>query len=110
MSDEPRCEGTFGRFHLSHCPNRGRFAHKGKRYCKMHHPPTVDAKRKARHAEWDRRWEAAEKLREAAEQEQKRMERYANLGRELATKVLECKATSPYMKDLQERARKIISD
>ena len=56
MSDKPKCPTTvYGdtwstRGHA--CGRTGAYEHEGKHYCKMHHPPTVKAKREAKHAKW----------------------------------------------------------
>lgn len=46
----------WGRGH--ECGRKAVYEHEGKHYCKTHHPPTVQAKRDAKHAEWQRRWNA----------------------------------------------------
>lgn len=57
------------------CPNSGKYEHEGVMFCKLHHPPTVKAKREAKYAQWDAEYQAkreAEKQAAAAAAEQKR--------------------------------------
>jgi uncharacterized Zn finger protein (UPF0148 family) len=40
------------------CNKTARYEHNGKWYCKTHHPPTVEEKRRAHAAKWEAKFEA----------------------------------------------------
>lgn len=46
------------------CSNSGTLEHEGRLWCKTHHPSAVDAKRKAKYAKWDAKWDAENRERE----------------------------------------------
>ncbi len=56
--EKPYCQGRVwnGWSHAS-CLNGASMEHEGKYYCKTHHPPTVEAKRKARNEKWQADWD-----------------------------------------------------
>lgn len=65
---KPKCCGQVcppGSYRSYNCGKNASLGHDGKHYCKLHHPPTVWAKRDARNAKWDAEWE--EKKKKAAE-------------------------------------------
>lgn len=65
---KPKCCGQVcppGSYRSYNCGKNASLEHDGKHYCKLHHPPTVWAKRDARNAKWDAEWE--EKKKKAAE-------------------------------------------
>lgn len=58
-----RCVKTvYAEYGSSQCSRSGVFQHKGKWYCKQHHPPTAEAKRKERDAKWDAHWDAQQEI------------------------------------------------
>lgn len=59
------------------CTKTGRHKHEGKWYCKLHHPPTVQAKRAASRDRWNAKWAAQEQARVEAELAQDEMKRKA---------------------------------
>lgn len=70
MTGKHRCAGRVwhdGSFYSSACMNNGKHEHGGKWWCKMHHPPTVDAKRKERERKWDIKFRAEQAQRERAQ-------------------------------------------
>ena len=77
---KPRCchtswPGGWGRDEVQ-CRHNASLEHEGKHYCKLHHPPTAQAKQEAKRAKWsaeveaDRTKRAAERA-EAAEQKRR---------------------------------------
>jgi hypothetical protein len=58
---EEQCEKRVSRgFHSTRCNRKGTLTHEGKRYCKQHYPPNVEARDKKRNAKWDAEWKAKE--------------------------------------------------
>lgn len=70
------CARIYTGYISSHaCGKKAAYEHKGKWYCKTHHPPTVQAKSEARYEKWKSEWDEkaeAEKRAHAAATEQKR--------------------------------------
>lgn len=64
----------FGKFS---CSATGKYEHDGKLYCKKHHPPSVEATRKAKAEKWERECAARHKAREDANAKQAEIERKA---------------------------------
>jgi hypothetical protein len=54
------------------CDKKAKYEHKGKWYCKTHHPPTVKAKKEARDERWRNEW--AEEREQLEQQEAQRAE------------------------------------
>ena len=82
VRDGLRCEGSkyyqvgrFGEFHQ--CESKGKHEWQGHRWCGVHHPPTVEAKKQARSDEWARERAAQSARYRIAESE--RQQRYAAL-------------------------------
>ena len=75
MTTEHTCkERVWGRyaFKSNSCGKKAKHEHEGHWYCKTHHPPTVEAKNKARKAQWEKEWAAArEKVTQKAEQQRR---------------------------------------
>lgn len=90
MTEHKKCAGQVSvpgmRLVYKSCDKRGSLEHKGKWWCKIHHPPTVAARRDARHAafyaERQEEW-AAEKKK--AEAEKKKAEQAQRDAADLAT-------------------------
>ena len=59
------------------CSNKGVLEYDGRRYCKLHFPPNVKAKDKARNDKWEREWAEKSKLREDSAKRQLELERKA---------------------------------
>ena len=59
-------EGIFqsAGFRFKACGRGAKYEYEGKHYCGTHHPPTVQAKRDAKHDEWMRRLDAERAARE----------------------------------------------
>jgi len=73
MTTEHTCIGRVWdgyRFYL--CGKKAKHEHEGGWYCKTHHPPTVQAKRKARDERWEKKW--AERRERSEQQEAQRAE------------------------------------
>ncbi len=71
MTTEHTCEGEVWSGYSYHsCGKKAKHEHEGKWYCKTHHPPTVEAKDKARDERWEKEW-AAKRERDALEAAQK---------------------------------------
>jgi hypothetical protein len=47
------------------CQRNGILEHEGLKYCKQHHPPTVEAYLAARDKRWQEKWDAQDKASEA---------------------------------------------
>ncbi len=62
---EHTCEKrVFTNHHRGLCGRGARYEHEGRWYCKTHHPPTIEAKNKARLEKWKCKWAAKNKARE----------------------------------------------
>ena len=76
---EHKCVGRVysGHYIGSHpCNKTARYEHSGNWYCKTHHPPTVEEKRRAHAAKWEAKFDAeraqrAQQHREHAEMQRK---------------------------------------
>lgn len=59
--NKPKCAGTMwigiGVGYRS-CTNNGTLEHDGAHWCRIHHPPTVQAKAKKRQEAWEAEWNA----------------------------------------------------
>jgi hypothetical protein len=61
------------------CGKNAKYEHEGKWFCKIHHPPTVAEKNKARNERWEKKWAAhCERVEQKAEQ-QRRADLYPEL-------------------------------
>lgn len=83
---KPKCCGQVsppGSYRSYNCGKNASLEHDGKHYCKLHHPPTVWAKRDARNAKWDAEWEEKKKkaaeASTAAEEQKRRADAYGQL-------------------------------
>lgn len=83
---KPKCCGQVsppGSYRSYNCGKNASLEHDGKHYCKLHHPPTVWAKRDARNAKWDAEWEEKKKkaaeASTAAEEQKRRADAYDQL-------------------------------
>jgi hypothetical protein len=85
-ADKKHCEGRikseFG-WAGTRCNKTASLEHEGKHYCKLHHPPTIAAKREAQNAKWRAQWEARDKAAERAHAAAKERDRRAALFPEL---------------------------
>jgi hypothetical protein len=72
-----------GAFHSYECGKTAAYEHDGQWYCKTHHPPTIEAKAKAKQEERDRKWRYEKSLRDKADAERAEMKRRAALFPEL---------------------------
>lgn len=103
VRDGVRCEGSkyyqVGRFgEHRQCESKGKHEWQGHRFCSIHHPPTVEAKKQARTDEWEReraaqaaRWRKADaerKQKDAALEAIKQIAAGHNDPRALAQEVL----------------------
>ena len=87
MSDvKHKCCGSVcppGSYRSYACGKNASLEHDGKHYCKLHHPPTVWAKRDARNAKWDAEFEEKQKrtaeASAAAAEQKRRAEAYEGL-------------------------------
>lgn len=61
------------------CQHNGSLEHDGKMWCKTHHPPTVEAKEKAKSAKWEAEYQA-----------RKENDRRQAIERELGKMALKC--------------------
>lgn len=78
MSDQHKCAGEVWQMQgFFPCTKTGRHKHEGKWYCKLHHPPTVQAKRAASRDRWNAKWAAQAQARVEAELAQNEMKRKA---------------------------------
>lgn len=82
MDEQHRCDekvwrGVMVPFHP--CQKKGTLQHDGRWYCKTHHPPTVAAKKAARHAAWEAEFKAKQDAMAAARAERAEIERRAAL-------------------------------
>ena len=72
-----------GAMNSAMCGVTAKCEHNGKHYCKTHHPPSVQAKREARHAhykaEFDERCSASDAAQSAADAQRKDAERWRDL-------------------------------
>lgn len=67
-----RCvAAVWGGWHSHQCANRGTQEHNGKRYCGIHYPPAIKAKRDAKNAAWRAKNNARAAAVNAAEAERK---------------------------------------
>jgi len=67
-------------------------------YCKIHHPPTVEARRKARHAKWQRQLDAKMQSRAIAEAAETERVRRAECFFALVEALEEARLQIEYMK------------
>lgn len=68
---KPKCCGQVsppGSYRSYNCGKNASLEHDGKHYCKLHHPPTVWAKRDARNAKLDAEWEEKKRRADAYDQ------------------------------------------
>lgn len=72
-----------GAFRSYECGKTAAYEHDGRWYCKTHHPPTIEAKAKAKQEERDRKWRYEKSLRDKADAEHAEMKRRAALFPEL---------------------------
>jgi len=71
MTTEHTCRETLWHGYTNYsCGKKAKHEHEGKWYCKTHHPPTVEAKYKARENRFQQEW-AAKRERDALEAAQK---------------------------------------
>ena len=84
MTTEHTCKGEVWSGYSYHsCGKKAKHEHEGRWYCKTHHPPTVEAKDKARSERFEKKW-AAKRERDALEAAQKaEQQRRADLYPEL---------------------------
>ncbi len=65
-----RCAGSAqigGPGPFSQCRFKGTLEHEGKRYCRIHHPPTVKSKNDEKHRKWQAEWAAKDAARAKAD-------------------------------------------
>ena len=77
---EHKCVGRVysGHYIGSHtCNKTARYEHNGKWYCKTHHPPTVEEKRRAHAAKWEAKFDAERAQRAQQHREHAEMQRKA---------------------------------
>ena len=77
---EHKCVGRVysGHYIGSHtCNKTARYEHNGKWYCKTHHPPTVEEKRRAHAAKWEAKFNAEMAQRMQQHREHAEMQRKA---------------------------------
>ena len=77
------------------CGNNASMDHDGKHYCKLHHPPTVEARNKAKRTERQAKWEASREERRKKEQARAEQERRASLYPELLDALIALLGVAP---------------
>ena len=102
MSAQHKCCGQVfkGWIHYS-CGKAAGYEHQGSHFCKIHHPPSVEAKAKAKAAAWDAEWKRKTEAQAAARAEAAEQKRRAELFPELldalkrAVSTVECEYGRP---------------
>ena len=81
MTEQHKCAGSVWSSSLLRgyraCDKTARYEHDGKWYCKTHHPPHGEEKRRAYHAKWEAKFDAERAQREQRERERAEMQRKA---------------------------------
>jgi hypothetical protein len=78
MKPEDQCSATIHTVdpYFGHeCSIKASMHHGGKRFCKLHYPPYVEARLAARNKAWDEKWDAEKALNLAKSDAQSELER-----------------------------------
>lgn len=103
---KPKCCGQVsppGSYRSYNCGKNASLEHDGKHYCKLHHPPTVWAKRDARNAKWDAEWEEKKKKAAEASTAAEEQKRRADAYDQLVERVKELEEACKHCEDLLMR-------
>ena len=103
---KPRCchtswSGGWGRDEVQ-CRHNASLEHEGKHYCKLHHPPTAQAKQEAKRAKWSAEVEADRTKRAAERAEAAEQKRRADCYGQLVERVKELEAAAKLVLDWYE--------